>query len=45
MMEDMAIDYFKGLSKGEKKRLIKKVFDSLSEEEKIEAAKLLIGKK
>lgn len=45
MFEEMAIDYFRGLGKSEKKKLIKKVFDSLSGEEKVEIAKMLIGKK
>jgi len=45
MMEEMAIDYFRGLESGEKKKLIKKVFDSLTEKEKLEIAKMLIGKK
>jgi len=45
MMEDMAIEYFRGLGKVEKKRLIKKIFDSLNESEKVEIAKMLIGKK
>jgi len=45
MMEDMAIDYFRSLGKADKKRLIKKVFDSLEEDEKVEIAKMLIGKK
>ncbi|MFA5126079.1 MAG: hypothetical protein WC462_03685 [archaeon] len=45
MMEEMAIEYFKGLCKTEKKRLIKKIIDSLSEKEKVELAKMIIGKK
>ena len=45
MFEEMALNYFKGLSKPERNALIKKIFDSLSEEEKIEIAKLLMGKK
>jgi hypothetical protein len=45
MMEEMAIEYFRGLSKSEKKKLIKRIFDSLEEDEKLEIAKLLVGKK
>jgi uncharacterized protein (DUF2164 family) len=45
MMEDIAINYFRGLDKKDRNALIKKIFDSLSEEEKLEIAKLLIKKK
>jgi len=41
MFEDMAMNYFRGLEKEEKKALIKRIFDSLSDKEKIEIAKLL----
>ncbi|MDD4251120.1 MAG: hypothetical protein PHX27_02920 [Candidatus ainarchaeum sp.] len=44
MLEDVAINYFRGLNKEEKTLLIKKIFDSLTESEKLELAKLLIGK-
>jgi uncharacterized protein (DUF2164 family) len=44
MMEEMAINYFKSLDKDEKRALIKRIFDSLSEEEKLEIAKMLAGK-
>ncbi|MCX6800601.1 MAG: hypothetical protein NTZ73_00215 [Candidatus Diapherotrites archaeon] len=42
MYEDLAVDYFRGLSSGEKKKLIKKIFDSLTEKEKLEIAKMLV---
>lgn len=45
MIEDIALNYFRGLDKEEKKSLIKKIFDSLSEQEKLEIAKLLVSKK
>ena len=45
MIEDIALNYFRGLPKKEKNALIKKIFDSLSEEEKLEIAKILVGKK
>ncbi|MFA5763921.1 MAG: hypothetical protein WC915_03835 [archaeon] len=45
MMEDIAINYFRGLKKEERNALIKKIFDSLDEKEKLEIAKLLVGKK
>jgi uncharacterized protein (DUF2164 family) len=45
MIEDIALNYFRNLGKEEKKALIKKIFDSLKEEEKLEIAKLLVGKK
>ena len=44
-MEEMAINYFRGLDKKERNHLIKRIFDSLSEEEKLDIAKLLIKKK
>jgi hypothetical protein len=45
MIEDIALNYFRGLSKAEKNALIKKIFDSLTEKEKLGIAKLLVGKK
>ena len=45
MMEEMALNYFRGLSKSEKKNLMKKIVASLSEEEKLDLAKLIVGKK
>ncbi|MDD3084203.1 MAG: hypothetical protein PHP82_04225 [Candidatus ainarchaeum sp.] len=45
MIENIALNYFRGLSKEEKKALIKRIFDSLSNEEKLEIAKLLVRKK
>jgi hypothetical protein len=45
MIEDIALNYFRGLEKAEKKALIKRIFDSLSEEEKLDIAKLIVGKK
>ncbi len=44
MMEEMALNYFRGLSKSEKKQLMKKIVNSLDEEEKIDLAKLLLKK-
>lgn len=45
MIEDMAINYFRGLNKDEKKALLKKIFDSLTNEEKLELAKILVKSK
>ncbi len=45
MMEEMALNYFRGLSKAERKRLVKKIFDALSDSEKLELAKMIVGKK
>jgi hypothetical protein len=44
MMEEMALNYFRGLDKTEKKHLMKKIVESLSEGEKLELAKLLLKK-
>ncbi len=44
MMEEMALEYFRNLSKAEKKRLVKKIFGALTEEEKVDLAKILVGK-
>jgi len=43
-MESMALNYFRGLNKSEKKALMRKIVDSLSEEERVELAKLLLKK-
>ena len=43
-MEEMALNYFRGLNKNEKKELMKKIINSLTEKEKIELAKLLLKK-
>ncbi|MFA5931673.1 MAG: hypothetical protein WC821_05180 [archaeon] len=45
MMEEMALNYFRGLSKFDKKRLMKKIVASLNDEEKLDLAKLIVGKK
>ncbi len=45
MMEEMALSYFRSLSKAERKRLVKRIFDALSDEEKLEVAKMIVGKK
>ncbi len=45
MIEDVALNYFRSMSKEEQKAVIKRIFDSLTEKEKIEIAKLLVGKK
>jgi len=42
MMEQMALEYFRSMSKSERKSIVKKIFSMLSEEEKLEIAKLLI---
>ena len=44
MYEEMAVNYFRGLSSEEKKSLIKKIFESLSDKEKLEVAKIIAGK-
>jgi len=44
-IEAMAVNYFRGLSKEERKELIERLFDSLSNGEKLEIAKLLIKNK
>ena len=44
MYEEMAVNYFRNLSQSERKKLVKKLFDSLSESEKLELAKILVGK-
>ena len=43
--EDMAISYFHSMSKGDKKRLMKKIVCSLEEDEKVELAKMILSKK
>ena len=45
MMEEMAVNYFRGLSSAEKKQLIKNILSSLSEKEKVEIAKMLLKEK
>lgn len=40
----MALNYFRGLNKNEKKELMKKIINSLTEKEKIKLAKLLLKK-
>ena len=41
MMEEIALEYFRNLSKAEKKRLIRKIFAALTEEEKLELATMI----
>jgi hypothetical protein len=41
MMEEIALNYFRGLDEDQKKALIKKIFESLSDEEKLGIAKML----
>jgi len=41
MFEEIAVNYFRGLDKEQKKALIKRIFDSLSDSEKLEIAKML----
>ena len=45
MMEEMALNYFRGLPKAERKKLVKKIFEALSDDEKVELAKMIVGKK
>ncbi len=45
MIEEMALNYFRNLPKEQQKQIIKNIFSSLSEEEKLEIAELLVGKK
>ena len=40
-MEQMALNYFRGLEEEEKKELIRKILSSLSDKEKVEIAKML----
>lgn len=44
MYEELAVNYFRSLSKEQKKNLIRNIFATLTEEEKVEIAKLLTGK-
>jgi len=41
MFEEVAVNYFRELDKEQKKALIKRIFDSLSDKEKLEIAKML----
>jgi len=45
MFEEMALNYFRNLSKRERKSMIKKLLGAMNEEEKLEVAKLLVRKK
>lgn len=45
MMETMAIEYFRSLTKSEKKNILKKIISAMTPEEKIDLAKLLIKNK
>ncbi len=44
MMEQMAIEYFRSLTKSEKKNILRKIIGAMTPDEKIELAKLLIKK-
>jgi hypothetical protein len=44
-MIEVALEYFRGLSAGEKRKLLKKLVASLSEQEKSELAEMLVNKK
>ena len=44
-MEEMALEYFRGMDPGERKKLIKKIFSLMSEEEKLEIAKFIVNQK
>jgi len=41
MFEEIAVNYFRGLDKEQKKALIKRIFNTLSDKEKLEIAKML----
>lgn len=43
-VEDLALEYFRGLDKADKKRIMGKIIDSLTTAEKVELAKLLLKK-
>jgi hypothetical protein len=43
-VEEMALGYFSGLSKRDKVRLMKRIVALLSEEERLELAKILLKK-
>jgi len=45
MIEEMALEYFRNMTKSDRKRLVKRIFNSLSEEEKLDLAKMIVGKK
>ena len=45
MYEEFAVNYFRSLSKAERKKIIKKIFDSLTDGEKLEIAQMLVSKK
>ena len=42
MFEEMALNYFRGLSKKERADLVKRLFEQLSPKEKLEIAKMLV---
>jgi hypothetical protein len=44
MYDEMAINYFRGLTKEQRKVLVKRLFDSLDDDEKLEIAKIIVGK-
>ena len=43
MYDEMAVNYFRGLTKEQKKALVKRLFDSLDDGEKLEIAKIIAG--
>lgn len=45
MYEEIAVNYFRSLSKSERKKIIKGIFDSLTDKEKLEIARMLASKK
>lgn len=45
MIEDVALNYFRNLPKDQRKELLKRLFNSLSSEEKLEVAKILVKRK
>lgn len=42
MIEDVALNYFRNLPKEQRKELLTRLFNSLSNEEKLEVAKILV---
>lgn len=44
-LQEMAINYFHSLGKDEKRKVMKRIIDRLSEEEQVEIAKMILKKK
>lgn len=45
MIEDLAVNYFRNMPKEERQVLLRKIFDSLSNQEKLEIARIIIKDK